>query len=106
GRPQATQGMVRGWPAGWRPRTGSTDRHRQQLRKQLIVLAEDFLRAGGTILVRLTRSCVLCPFWERRPGHAQKGGNQGLFGHRLAVIPSFSASRVATAGACGPRLPQ
>jgi len=76
GRPQATRGMVAAGPGGWRPRTGSIDRHRQQLRKQLIVLAEDFLRAGGTSLVRLTRSCVVCPFWERRPGHAQNGGNQ------------------------------
>jgi len=46
GRLEAALGMIRSWLAGWRARTGSTDRHRQQLRKQLIVLAEDFLRAG------------------------------------------------------------
>jgi hypothetical protein len=45
-RLEAVLGMIRSWLAGWRARTGSTDRHRQQLRKQLIVLAEDFLRAG------------------------------------------------------------
>src|SRR5262249_62008573 len=87
--------------------TAGVARHCQQLRKQLIVLAEDFLRAGGTILVRLTRSCAVCPFWERRPEHTQNGGNQGLFDHRLLVITSFSAAPLATAGPrCPPRPPE